>query len=114
MSDCIFCRLAAKEVPADILYEDEECMAFRDIFPKAKVHYLIIPKVHLANLDALEPQHSALLGRLMLLVPKIAKSLGLSDGYRTLINTGPGSGQEVYHLHIHLLSNKGGGKLPGF
>ncbi len=80
----------------------------------AAVHYLITPKLHLDSLDAIVSEaHTALLGRLMALVPKLAKQLGLSDGYRTIINTGAGGGQEIFHLHIHLLSNHGK-KLPGF
>lgn len=111
MSDCLFCKIAAGEIPADIVFEDEQVVAFKDIYPKAAVHLLLIPRQHIVSLDELEPAHDALIAHMIRLLPKLAKDQGLDDGYRTIVNTGPGGGQEIFHLHLHLL---GGGRLPGF
>ncbi len=111
MSDCLFCKIAAGEIPADIVFEDEQVVVFRDIYPKADVHLLLIPRQHIASLDELEPAHDALIAHMMRLLPGLAKAQGLDTGYRTIVNTGPGGGQEIFHLHFHLL---GGGRLPGF
>jgi len=111
MSDCLFCKIVAGEIPADIAFEDEQVVVFRDIYPKADVHLLLIPRQHIASLNELEPAHDALTAHMLRLLPKLAKEQGLDDGYRTIINTGPGGGQEIFHLHFHLL---GGGHLPGF
>ncbi|MCX4189753.1 histidine triad nucleotide-binding protein [Methylophaga sp. OBS3] len=111
MSDCIFCKIVAGEIPSSKAYEDDLLYVFKDINPKADVHLLVIPKTHIARLDHANETHSDLLAKMLLILPKIAVSQGLNDGFRTIINTGPGGGQEVDHLHIHLL---GGGNLPGF
>ncbi len=111
MSDCIFCRIVAGEIPAERVYEDEEVIAFRDIHPKAPVHLLVIPRRHIPSLEALAPEDDALAGRILRLLPRLAREQGLEDGFRTVINTGPGGGQEVFHLHFHLLGGRG---LPGF
>ncbi len=111
MSDCLFCKIAAGEIPADIVFEDEQVVVFRDIYPKADVHLLLIPRQHIASLNELEPAHDALIAHMMRLLPKLARDQGLDDGYRTIVNTGPSGGQEIFHLHLHLL---GGGRLPGF
>ncbi|MCF6212145.1 MAG: histidine triad nucleotide-binding protein [Gammaproteobacteria bacterium] len=111
MSDCLFCKIAAGDIPADIVFEDEQVVAFKDIYPKAAVHLLLIPRQHIVSLDELEPAHDALIAHMIRLLPKLAKDQGLDDGYRTIVNTGPGGGQEIFHLHLHLL---GGGRLPGF
>ena len=111
MSDCLFCKIAAGEIPADIVFEDEQVVVFRDIYPKADVHLLLIPRLHIASLNELDSSHDALIAHMMRLLPKLAKEQGLDNGYRAIVNTGPGGGQEVFHLHIHLL---GGGRLPGF
>ncbi len=111
MSDCIFCRIAAGEIPAELLYEDEQVIVFRDINPKAEVHLLVVPRLHVSGLDALTPSHDALIAHMMRLLPGLAVGQGLTQGFRTIINTGKGGGQEVPHLHIHLL---GGAGLPGF
>ncbi len=110
MSDCIFCKIAAGELPADIVYQDEAVVVFKDIHPKAPVHLLVIPRTHVASLRELGPEHDALVAHMIRLLPRLAQEHGLDDGFRTVINTGPGGGQEVFHLHIHLL---GGGRLPG-
>lgn len=110
-SDCIFCKIAAGEIPADKIYEDNQVVVFKDISPKADVHLLMIPRRHVASLNDLSVEHDALISHMMLLLPKLARDQGLEQGFRTIINTGKGGGQEVFHLHIHLL---GGSKLPGF
>lgn len=111
MSDCVFCKIVANQLPAARVYEDERTIAIKDIHPKAPVHILLLPRVHIASLDELGPGDAELLTHMMGLLPALAKQLGLTDGFRTIINTGRGGGQEVPHLHIHLL---GGGRLPGF
>jgi histidine triad (HIT) family protein len=109
MSDCLFCKIARGEIPCRKVYEDEEVLAFHDIHPVAPVHFMLIPKLHLATLADAEAVHAALLGKIMLLVPKLAKEQGLEQGFRTVINTGKGGGQEVFHLHVHVI---GGGNIP--
>lgn len=111
MTDCIFCKIVAGEVPSTRVYEDAEVIAFKDIHPKAPVHVLVVPRQHIDSLNELTPAHDALVAQMLRLLPRIAKELGLDRGYRAIVNTGPGGGQEVPHLHIHLL---GGGRLPGF
>ena len=103
MTDCIFCKIAAKEIPAGVVHEDDDMLCFKDINPAAPVHLLLIPKVHFDSLAHAQPEHEALLGRMMMKVPKIAADAGLSNGFKTQINTGKGGGQEVFHLHIHIM-----------
>ena len=103
MSQCIFCKIAAKEIPAGIVYEDDDMLCFKDINPAAPVHLLLIPKIHFDSLAHAEAGHETLLGKMMLNIPKIAQQAGLSNGFKTLINTGKGGGQEVFHLHIHIM-----------
>ena len=103
MTDCIFCKIAAKEIPAGVVYEDDDMLCFKDINPAAPVHLLLIPKVHFDSLAHAQPEHEALLGRMMMKVPQIAAEAGLSNGVKTQINTGKGGGQEVFHLHIHIM-----------
>jgi histidine triad (HIT) family protein len=111
MSDCLFCKIAAGEIPSEIVYEDEHLVVFRDINPKAEVHLLVIPRAHIASLDEVTPEQDALLAHMLRFLPQLAKSQGLNDGFRTIINTGKGGGQIIFHLHMHLL---GGEDLPGF
>lgn len=106
--DCIFCKIVAGQVPAKKVFEDEELLAFHDIHPWAPVHVLVIPKVHIVSLADVEPQHDALLGRMLGLAPRLMKELGVVDGFRTVINTGRDGGQEVQHLHMHVF----GGPRP--
>lgn len=110
MSDCLFCRIVRGEIPSQKVYEDEEVLAFKDIRPLAPVHFLVIPKRHIESLATSTEDDAALLGRLLALVPKIAREQGAADGFRTIINTGRVGGQEVYHLHIHVIG--GGEPLP--
>ncbi len=111
MENCIFCKIVRNEIPAKIIYEDDDVIAFNDINPAAPVHFLIIPRIHIASLLDCEETHQALLGRMLLLAPEIAKEQGCTDGFRTIINTGRVGGQEVFHLHIHILG--GNNRLPG-
>ena len=103
---CLFCRIVRVEIPAKIVRQDEHTVAFRDIDPKAPTHILVIPKEHVASLD--EATDPTMVGRLMLAAAEIARSEGITDGYRTVVNTGAGAGQTVFHIHLHLL---GGRKL---
>lgn len=101
MENCIFCKIVKKEIPASIVYEDAELLAFKDINPIDKVHLLIIPKEHIENLFYCNEEHKELLSKMMLLAPKLAKESGLV-GFRTMINTGEKGGQEVFHIHFHV------------
>ncbi|MCL0056736.1 histidine triad nucleotide-binding protein [Dehalococcoidia bacterium] len=110
MMNCIFCKIINKEIPADIVYQDDEIIAFKDIAPVAPVHLLIIPKKHILSVNNLELEDKELIGRLFLTARKIAKEQGVSEtGYRLVINIGKDAGQTIDHLHLHLL---GGKKLP--
>ncbi|MGX5172797.1 histidine triad nucleotide-binding protein [Aliikangiella sp. IMCC44653] len=109
MSDCLFCKIDQGEIPSDIIYQDENVFVIKDIAPKAETHLLVIPHKHIASLNDLLPEDKQLMGEIMLLLPQIAKNAGLDQGFRTIINTGAGGGQEIFHIHIHLL---GGAHLP--
>ena len=111
MNDCLFCKIISGEIPSDNVFEDDLIYVFKDINPKAAVHLLVIPKIHLDSLEQLTNEHQSLIAHIMVQLPLLARSQGLDNGFRTIINTGPGGGQEVGHLHIHLLGGKG---LPGF
>lgn len=106
--DCIFCKIVAGQIPAKKVHEDEELLAFHDIHPWAPVHILLIPKTHVATLYDAEPAHEALLGRMLGLAPRLMRGLGVLDGFRTVVNTGHNGGQEVFHLHMHVM----GGPRP--
>jgi histidine triad (HIT) family protein len=110
MDDCLFCKIVRGELPSKKAYEDEEVLVFHDIHPIAPVHLLLIPKVHVESLVSCDAQHQTLLGKLLLLAPKLAQEYGLDDGFRTMINTGRGGGQEVFHLHVHVFG--GGERVP--
>ena len=111
-TDCLFCRVIRKEIPAQIVAEDEHCIAFRDINPQAPTHVLIIPREHVASLN--EAGDAAMIGRLHLFAARIAKSEGLGErGYRTVINTNADAGQTVFHVHLHLLGGRRLGWPPG-
>ena len=114
MSDkTIFKKIIDGEIPADVVYEDEHCLAFRDINPQAPTHVLLIPKKEIPALDDLTPQDHALAGHLLLMAPKIAAQLELTDGYRVVINNGANAGQEVPHLHLHVLGGRAMKWPPG-
>jgi len=106
--NCLFCKIVAGEIPCKKIHEDSDVLAFHDIHPVAPVHFMIIPKEHIASLADAHARHEILLGRILLLAPVLAKEQGLGDGFRTIINTGPGGGQEVFHLHVHVI---GGNRL---
>ncbi len=117
MDSCIFCKIVAGSIPAKKAYEDEDLIAFHDINPAAPVHLLIVPREHIPTLSDSSEKHQALLGKMMLLAPKLAEELGAgyrhtsdgpAGGFKTLFNTGPDGGQEVYHLHLHVM----GGPRP--
>ena len=113
MSDCIFCKIAAGEIPAKKAYEDDKILSFYDLDPQAPVHVLIIPKKHLCCLDAATEEDAPLISHMMLKAKDIAKDLGLEDGYRLVINTGADGGQTVKHLHMHLLGKRSMKWPPG-
>lgn len=110
MTDCLFCKIVAGEVPATVVYEDDKVMVFKDIYPKAEVHLLTIPKTHIHSLNEVDPEHDAVMAHMLRLQTKLAADQGLK-GFRTIINTGKDGGQVIFHLHLHLL---GGNNLPGF
>ncbi len=103
MSDCIFCRIVGGEIPARKFHEDDDILAFHDIRPIAPVHFLVIPKLHIASLSEVGPEHSELMGKLFCAIGRLAREQGCTDGFRTIINTGRVGLQEVYHLHVHVL-----------
>ena len=112
MSDCLFCKIAAGEIPSAKVYEDELVFAFSDIDPKAPVHVLLVPKKHIGSIDEAGEEDSALLAHMLLTVKKIASEQGLENGYRVVINTGEDGGQSVHHLHMHILGKKAMGWPP--
>lgn len=107
MSDCIFCKIAAGQIPCRKIYEDDDVLAFHDIHPVAPVHFMIIPKTHVASLAECDESHRDVLGKILILAPRLAREQGLADGFRTVINTGRGGGQEVFHLHVHIIGGNG-------
>lgn len=106
--NCPFCKIVAGQIPSKKVYEDEQVLVFHDIHPWAPVHILLIPKLHVASMADVGPEHAALLGHMTVLVPQLLRELGVANGFRTVINTGPDGGQEVYHLHMHAM----GGPRP--
>ena len=114
MSDCLFCKMVAGEIQPDVVFEDDEVLAFRDVNPQAPVHVLVIPKSHIATTNDLDADNAHLLGRLYLAAKKIAADEGIAEsGYRTIINCNAGAGQSVYHIHLHLLGGRALGWPPG-
>ena len=105
--DCLFCKIAAGEIPASKVYEDETILAFRDINPMAPVHVLVIPKAHVASsMDEVTPENSAVVAHIFECIPKIAHAAGCENGYRVICNCGPDADQTVLHLHFHILGGK--------
>ncbi|HTT10401.1 MAG TPA: histidine triad nucleotide-binding protein [Burkholderiaceae bacterium] len=105
---CIFCRIVRGEIPSKKAFEDDDVLAFHDINPAAPVHLLLVPKEHFATLADAPPGHERLLGKMLLLAPRLAREQGVTNGFRVVVNNGPDGGQEVYHLHMHVL----GGPRP--
>ncbi len=102
--NCIFCRIVSGQIPSTRVYEDDQIIAFKDIHPKAPVHLLLIPREHVESLMTAGPQHEALVGKMLLLAPRLAREQGSADGFRVVINNGHGGGQEVFHLHMHVVA----------
>ena len=112
MADCIFCKIIAGEIPSAKAYEDELCLAFKDLDPKAPVHLLVIPKTHIQSVDAVTPENSGLVAHIFETIPKIMKDQGITSGYRVITNIGPDAGLTVPHLHFHVLAGKEMGWEP--
>ena len=111
---CLFCRIANKEIPAKIVFEDDQFVGFHDINPQAPTHILVVPRRHIASLDDLTEAEQVLMGALLLRTAQIARSKQLtSEGYRLVVNTGPAAGQTVFHIHVHLLGGRNFGWPPG-
>ena len=106
MEDCLFCKIVKGEIPSEKVYEDDEILAFKDIHPKAPVHILVIPKKHISSTKEIEVEDEALIGKMFTVIKKIANDLKLEKGYRIINNCGEDGGQEVMHLHFHLLGGK--------
>ena len=106
MSDCIFCKIIAGDIPSSKVYEDDRVYAFRDINPMAPVHVLIVPKAHMASANGVNESNSADVARIFEVIPKIAAAEGLESGYRVVSNCGDDAGQTVHHLHFHILGGK--------
>ncbi len=115
MSDtsCLFCRIIAGEIPSKKVYEDDRTFAFEDVNPQAPTHVLIVPKKHLRGLKEAQSEDAEILGYCQLVAAKIARQRNIEDGYRTVYNVGPGAGQSVFHLHLHLLGGRHLGWPPG-
>ncbi len=107
MNDCLFCKIISRDIPADVVYEDNDILAFRDINPQAPVHILIIPKKHIDKIADISEEDAILTGKLILAANRIAEQEGISKGgYRLVFNNGKDGGQEVYHIHLHLLGGR--------
>ena len=114
MSDCIFCKIAAGEIPADLVYEDDQVVGFRDLNPQAPTHVLLIPRRHIASINELRPEDEAIIGRLYTAAAKVAAQEGFAEsGYRTVINCNEDGGQTVFHVHLHLLGGRRMSWPPG-
>ena len=113
MTETIFGKIINREIPADIVYEDDKCLAFRDVNPQAPVHILVIPKKTISMLTEAEQTDTELLGHLLHIAGKIARDEGYGDAFRLIINNGEGAGQTVFHLHVHLLAGRGFSWPPG-
>ena len=106
MADCIFCAIAEHEIPSNVIYEDDKLIAFYDLEPQAPVHFLVIPKKHIASLDDVKPEDAELLGYIMSKISEIAAMAGIENGYRVVSNNGENAFQTVKHLHFHVLGNR--------
>jgi histidine triad (HIT) family protein len=113
MSDTIFSKIIRREIPADIVYEDDLCLAFRDVAPQAPIHILLIPKQPIVNLASIEPEDHRVLGHMLLKVRTIAEQAGLTNGYRLVTNIGEDGGQTVSHLHFHIMGGRPMAWPPG-
>ncbi|KAJ8007432.1 hypothetical protein DPEC_G00117440 [Dallia pectoralis] len=111
--DTIFGKIIRKEIPANIFYEDDQCIAFHDVAPQAPTHFLVVPKRQIVQLSKADDSDAALLGHLVIVAKKCAEQVGLSKGYRLIVNEGPDGGQSVYHIHIHVIGGRQLGWPPG-
>jgi len=113
-NDCLFCKILAGEIPADLVYESDTAVAFRDINPKAPTHVLIIPRKHISTINDIEPEDQAIVGSLYTAAREIAAEAGIAeDGYRAVMNCNEGAGQSVFHIHLHVLGGRAMGWPPG-
>ena len=106
MEKCIFCMIAAGDIPSTKVYEDEKILAFRDIAPMAPTHILVIPKAHIGSVAEINAENADIVAHIFTVIPKIAEAEGLTNGYRVVSNCGPDAGQTVFHLHFHILGGK--------
>jgi histidine triad (HIT) family protein len=114
MADCLFCKIVTGDIPADIVYESDTAIAFRDISPKAPTHVLIIPREHISTVNDLEPSHEGIVGSLFTAARQVAEDEGLAAaGYRLVMNCNEGAGQSVFHIHLHVLGGRRLGWPPG-
>jgi len=114
MSDCIFCKIISGEIPGDVVYENEDVLAFRDLNPQAPTHILVIPRRHIATINDLQDADAELLGKMYLAAKEIAKNEGIDEaGYRTIMNCNAGAGQTVFHIHLHVLGGRQMNWPPG-
>ncbi len=111
-ADCLFCKIAAGEIPADKLYEDDELLAFHDIAPQAPVHFLVIPKKHIQDPSGVDAEDAPLIGKMMRIGSQVAKENGVDD-FRLVYNNGAGAGQTVFHIHMHVLGGRSLSWPPG-
>ncbi len=113
MSDTIFTRIIKKDIPADIIHEDDQCVAFRDANPQAPVHFLVVPRKPIPRLQDLVPEDGELIGHIHQVITRLAASEGIADGYRVVVNSGASAGQSVFHLHYHVLGGRAMEWPPG-
>ena len=114
MTDCIFCKIASGEIPGDIIYQDDEVLAFRDLGPQAPTHALVIPKKHISTINDIQSEDAELAGKLFLAAKKVAEIDGIAEsGYRTVMNCNKEAGQNVFHIHLHVLGGRAMGWPPG-
>ncbi len=106
MSDCLFCKIIAGEIPSNKVYEDDTIFAFRDIAPQAPTHILVVPKIHIPDTNGITPENSQVVAHIFRVIPEIARAEGLTNGYRVVTNCGADAGQTVPHLHFHILGGK--------
>lgn len=114
MTECVFCKIANGEIPAELIYQDDDVVAFHDLNPQAPTHVLVIPRIHVATLNDLAPEQTALIGKLYRAAIQLAKDLDVADdGYRTVLNCNAQAGQSVFHIHLHLLAGRRMSWPPG-
>jgi len=114
MSDCLFCKMVSGEIQPDVVFEDDDVLAFRDVSPQAPVHVLVIPKTHIATTNDLTAEHAGLVGKMVLAAQRVAAEEGIAEpGYRMVMNCNPEAGQSVYHIHLHMLGGRPMNWPPG-